>query len=306
MTTFKGFASLVLAAATITTLSAETRCPGNVASVPLQTVNRQQFLVGVSINHSGPYSFLLDTGTQVTMVDPALAAELHLSTQGSANVASAGSYSSSSASFAHVDLLEAGSHAVANQAVLVYDLQNLSSTNRPIRGILGEDFLGRFDMLIDNAHSLLCLDDSATMRAYVKGPHIPLVTSAQSADSQSLLSRLIVAVRITDGTRPIRLKLDSGTNLSLLYNISQFMTRALFSATPLQGKGADGAQRVFSALPPQEVEIGSLDLPRVSFITRLGAEKTANMAELDGLLPTGLFRRIFIDHVNHFAVLEQW
>lgn len=41
-------------------------------------------IVAVSINHSGPYNFLLDTGTEMTMVDPALAAELHLNTQGSA------------------------------------------------------------------------------------------------------------------------------------------------------------------------------------------------------------------------------
>lgn len=68
MTTFKGFTSLVLAAATFITLSAEMRCPGNVASVPLQVVNRHQFLIDVSINQSGPYSFLFDTGTQITIV----------------------------------------------------------------------------------------------------------------------------------------------------------------------------------------------------------------------------------------------
>jgi hypothetical protein len=47
-------------------------------------------IVAVSVNHSGPYNFLLDTGTQVTMVDPSLAAELHLNTQGSAEVAGVG------------------------------------------------------------------------------------------------------------------------------------------------------------------------------------------------------------------------
>jgi hypothetical protein len=70
-------------------------------------------IVAVSINHSGPYNLLLDTGTQITMVDPSLAAELHLNTQGSAVVAGVGF--NAGASLAQLDLLEAGSHAVANQ-----------------------------------------------------------------------------------------------------------------------------------------------------------------------------------------------
>ena len=178
MTNFKWFASFVLAATIVSTLAAETHCPGNVASVPFHLVNRHQMIVAVSVNHSGPYNFLLDTGTQITMVDPSLAAELHLSTQGSAEVAGAGFHAS--ASFAQLDLLEAGSHAVANQKVLVYDLQNLQSAGLHIQGVLGEDFLEHFDMLIDNAHSLLCLDDSAAMRAEVKGQHVALLTPAGS------------------------------------------------------------------------------------------------------------------------------
>ena len=50
-------------------------------------VNRYQIVLAVSINHSGPYDFLLDTGTQITMVDPSLAVELHLNTMGAAVVA---------------------------------------------------------------------------------------------------------------------------------------------------------------------------------------------------------------------------
>ena len=126
MRNFKGFASLVLAATIVSTLSAETHCPGNTASVLLHFVNRHQMIVAVSANHSGPYNFLLDTGTQITMVNTSLANELHLSTQDTAEVASVGTHES--ASFAQIDQLEAGSHTVINQKVLVYDLQNLHAT----------------------------------------------------------------------------------------------------------------------------------------------------------------------------------
>jgi hypothetical protein len=163
MSIFKWFASFALAATIVPALPAEPRCPGNVASVPLHLTNRYQMIVAVSVNHSGPYNFLLDTGTQITMVDPSLAAELHLNTQDSAVVAGVGFRAG--ASFTQLDLLEAGSHAVAKQKVLVFDIQNPRAVDLRYRGVLGEDFLGQFDILIDNDHNLLCLDDSSAMAA---------------------------------------------------------------------------------------------------------------------------------------------
>src|ERR1700754_3188111 len=170
MSTFKRFASLVLPTTIVPTLSAEPHCPGNCASVPLHITNRHQMIVAVSVNHSGPYNFLLDTGNQITMVDPSLAADLHLNTQGSAVVAGFGFHAD--ASVTQLDLLEVGSYAVANPKVVVFDIQNPHSVDLHFRGVLGEDFLSQFDMLIDNDHNLLCLDDSSAMAADVKGPHI--------------------------------------------------------------------------------------------------------------------------------------
>ncbi len=63
MTNFKWLASLVLATAVASTLGAETPCPGNLASVPFHVVNRHQIIVAVTVNHSGPYNFLLEAGT---------------------------------------------------------------------------------------------------------------------------------------------------------------------------------------------------------------------------------------------------
>jgi hypothetical protein len=265
MTTFKWFASLVLTATIAPTLLAESHCPGSVASLPFRLVNRYQIVLAVSINHSGPYDFLLDTGTQITMMGPSLAAELHLNTKDAAVVSGAGFHES--ASFTQLDLIEAGSHVVANQKVLVYGLLNLRSVDPHIRGILGEDFLEHLDLLIDYAHKLLCFDDSAVMRAEVKGPHIALVAPAQTADGASLPKLLIIAARLSGETRPVRLMLDSGANIPYLYNTSQrllpqTMAPASFGGRSLVGGGADGNQHVFSALPPQAVRIGSIERPQ--------------------------------------------
>jgi len=306
MTTLKWLGSVSLAVATFPASFAEPHCPGNVASVLFRLVNGHQMIVEVSVNHSGPYNFLLDTGTQMTMVDPALAAELHLNTQGSAGVAGVGFLAS--APFAQLDLLEVGSHAVANQKVLVFDFQNSHSVDLHLfRGVLGEDFLGEFDMLVDNAQNLLCLDDSSAMAADVKGPHIALMAPARATDGMPAPRSLIIAARLSDGTRPVRLKLDSGTNVSFLFYTARYMPLELLARTSLLGGGLDRAQRPVSTIPLQDLQIGSLEFPRVSFFTYADSpEGLSRTSAYDGLLTLGIFRRVFICHTHHFAVFEPW
>jgi hypothetical protein len=279
----------------VTTLDAETHCPGNVAILPFRLVNRHQMIVGVFVNHSGPYDFLLDTGMQITAIDPSLAAEFHLESQGAAVVAGAGSRQS--APYVQVEQLEAGSQSVANQRVLVYDLQNLH-----VQGILGEDFLEHFDMLIDNVHHLLCFDNSGAMRANVRGPHTALVVRSELAGGNQLSSLIIVEARLSDATRPVRLMLDSGANGAILYNTAEYLAEP--RAGHLQGTGVDGRQIVFSSLPPQDVKIGSLKMASVPFVSLSGIQKDARAKGFDGVVTLGLFRRVFIVHADHFAVLE--
>jgi hypothetical protein len=257
-------------------------------------------IVPVFVNHSGPYNFLLDTGTQVTIVDNSLATELHLESQGAGVVAGAGSRQS--ASYVQLDVLEAGSHAVANQSALVYDLKHLKTIDLRIEGILGEDFLEQFDVLIDNIHGLLCLDNTGAMRTEVRGPHIALMTPSAIAGGFGSPHQIIVEARLSDASRPVRLELDSGTNGAILYNISQYMAppQCAFS----KGAGIDGKRRMFSVLPPQDVKIGSLVLTRVPFVSLLGTETDARVKGFDGVMTISIFRRVFIAHAHHFAILE--
>jgi hypothetical protein len=289
-----------------TTINLRLAAVRRLAYVPLRIVNRHQMIVPVSINHMGPFNFLLDTGTQMTMLDPALAATLQLSTSGTAEVASAGA--SASASFAQVELIEAGSRSTASQKVLVYDLKNLQATGLDIHGVLGEDFLEQFDMMIDNARSVLCLESAGTMQVDVKGQHVALLEPGHKDGSgggtETLAHSLIILARLTDGRRPVRLKLDSGTNVPFLYNTSDYLALGLYHGLALRGGGANGSQRTFTALPAQGVKIGSADFGKLTFFTLAGAKKDSRTSDFDGLLTIGMFKRIMIDHANHFAVLE--
>jgi hypothetical protein len=300
MFNLKGFGCIVFAITTVANATAETHCPGNVASVPYHLENRYEMIVRVSINHRGPYRFLLDTGTQMTMIDPALAASLQLPEYGNARVAGVGM--SASASFSQLALVEAGLHEVTDLKVLVYKLSNLQASGLTIQGVLGEDFLEHFDMLIDNGHKLLCLDSSGAIRADVRGPHTALVTRSEIAVGPALSKLIIVEARLSDAARPVRLMLDSGANGAILYNTAEYLRPP--QTGQLQGTGVDGRGLFFSALPPQDLKIGSLRLPGVPFVSLAGTQKDSRAKGFDGVLTLGLFRRVFIAPADHFAILE--
>ena len=82
MSNLNWLVGLSLTAVLLPAAQAEPHCPGNVDSLPMRLIQHSQIVVQVTINHTGPYDFMVDTGAQVTTVDPALAAELHLETRG--------------------------------------------------------------------------------------------------------------------------------------------------------------------------------------------------------------------------------
>jgi hypothetical protein len=305
MTPFKWLASFALAAILVPTLQAEQRCPGNIASIRFRLIHGFQIIVTVRINHTGPYNFMVDTGTQFTTINPSLAAELHLRIRDSIEVVGVGFRRK--ASLGQLALLEAGSHAITNLPVEVQDLERLGATDRHIRGILGANFLGHFDVLIDNARSMLCLDDANVMRAGVKGEHIALVTVPQTTDDVPLTALPIIPVHLFGvGVPQLLLVLDSGTNAPFLYNPAKYWPSGLSDGTPALGHDGDGVERAFSILPPRNIEIGSVNLQHVSFVAPVGSAGNAPTLKVDGLLATAIFRRIFIGYTGHFVVLEPW
>jgi hypothetical protein len=85
------------------------------------------------------------------------------------------------------------------------------------------------------------------------------------------------------------------------------MPLELLARTSLRGGGFDRAQRPVSTIPLQDLQIGSLEFPRVSFFTyAYSSEGVSRTSAYDGILTLELFRRVLICHANHFAVFEPW
>jgi hypothetical protein len=67
-------AALLFISATL--LTAEPRCSANLAVQPSRSAsNHHQVILEAYINETGPYAFLLDTGSQITIIDESLASD---------------------------------------------------------------------------------------------------------------------------------------------------------------------------------------------------------------------------------------
>jgi len=260
-------------------------------------------VIPVKVNQSGPYDFMVDTGSQFNMIDPALAASLQVKAQDTIGIIAAATYFK--ASVAALDSLETGSHLASRPMVVIEDLGPIQAADPKIRGVLGENFLSHFDVLIDYGRGLLCLGQTSVMEIHLRGERIPLVTSGHLETEMPASPRLVISVNLSDtGSRPILLQLDSGSDGPILYAGNPKLERAILRRARLQSPDVGEARRAFAILPPQDVRIGSRVIPNVPFVTPVHAAQNVPDREEDGLLATVLFQRVYICHSGHYVIFD--
>ena len=301
---FQLLAAVSLALIILPVVEAEPRCPGNTASVTPRLVRDALIVIPVRINQAGPFDFMVDTGSQVTVIDPSLASELNLKAQGRVGLVSVVNFAQASATV--LDTLEADSHVIEKSPAIVQDLRPIQAADPHIRGVLGESFLAHFDLFVDYGHKLLCLDETSAMRDSVRGERIPFIRPQHPEDELPFLERLVVSVRLSGtGKQPILLQLDSGSDGPILYPGSdQPEVQALVQSATLQGANTTDAQRAFAVLPPQNMQIGNRILTHVSLVTPVAVARNLPRQREDGLLPTVLFQRVLISGRGHFVVFD--
>jgi hypothetical protein len=305
MSLVKRFVAASLATVALSALHAEPRCPGNVTSLALRRMQEGLIVVQVRMNRTGPYDFLVDTGSQITTIDPVLASNLHLRIEGTTGVS--GVRTQSRSAFAFLDLIEVGSHSVPLSLAVIQDIAELKAADPKIRGILGANFLSHFDLLIDNRQQILCLDDSRTLAQAVKGEHVPLEQPQGPRDDLPFTRPMIVSVRLTTAdVAPVLLRLDSGSNVALLYAAQPRLLKASGSRAPVLKRVVNGVEQAFAVLPAQDLLVGACPVRHVSFVIPMNGVGSGPGPREDGLLPTSVFERVFISYSKNYAVMDSW
>jgi hypothetical protein len=244
---------------------------------------------------------LVDTGAQTTTVDEQLASELRLQDWGKTRVSGAATIARRS--YSYLAQVEIGGRRVADVLAVIDGLAELHGADHRIRGIVGEDFLTHFDLLIDNEHQALCLDETGAMAAAMKGTRVPLAQPYGTEHDLPFMRPLVIETRLEGVHEPVLLRLDSGSNAPVIYGGGKPSLRSRAKAQILR-RNVNGVEQDFAVLAPQDVAVGRETLRQVTFVQNINSVGAVQQAREDGILPTVMFRRVFVSYSNQFAILE--
>src|SRR5258708_4151369 len=128
-------------------------------SVPLRVTRNYPIVDGVYINGAGPYRFLLDTGAQSSAVRSDVAERLKLRGAYRIEVLTQAGTHDRVATIA--DRVSLGDQSVQRVELAMHDLAGVRYLDRGIQGVLGQNFLSRFNYLLDYKNRRLVFDDVA-------------------------------------------------------------------------------------------------------------------------------------------------
>jgi predicted aspartyl protease len=289
------FSQILLLFTCISSLSAIAAPATTDVTVKFRIARDCMIVVPVTINGSGPYDFVVDTGSNNTMLDQKLADELALPRGGDRTGLEV--MGSTTLSAVSADSLSIASATVAGKDLFLFASSNLHGLPPKVRGLLGEDFLQNFDVLIDYRHQIIQLESGVgTLAETLTGEHLPVQLSG-TWQGRPTLRRLIVTGHIEElGNNAMSLLLDSGTiNLSLFReSLGPGSNRLQFVEAGIKSSG-------LTTMETRNARRLSLGRGGVDDVTVIAV---ARQSDTDGLLPTSFFHAIFISHQGRFVILN--
>jgi hypothetical protein len=265
--------------------------------VKFRVTGESIIVVPVTINGAGPFNFMLDTGTTNTLIDRKLAEGLHLLSAGARRLAAPGKEADTF--LAHADSV---SMAGANVRGLdLFVINHLADVPPYVRGSLGEDFMRYFDLLIDNRHHLIQFElGPGPLGDALAGERLPLTLNGSNEKEPTENRLIVVGNSIESGGTTMKFQLDSGAARMMLF--SRPNTRAVFSSAPTHTVVGPFGLRFEANLQSAHLRLGKRLFTETVIVPE--GNITPRGADVDGLLPTSLFRSIFISHSGKFVILD--
>lgn len=261
--------------------------------IHFRTVEGFLVVVPITLEGAGPFDFVVDTGTNRTLIDPELVERMKLKPVGKERLATlTGSELVERYVLERVTL---GEKSVSRVVVLGQRMDELHSLDSKIRGVLGLEFLARFAFLLDYRQRLIELHDPW-------GP--PDMPGGMRVAIEIAESRILIpAISGTSVRGSWKLALDSGISQLLIFD-----GRMARLPDP-----APGARRVIQVttnlgsfpsrmVTVRDLEIGGQRLGDLQAVAVPASPAIQGHFE-DGLLPTALFRSVFVNGSRGFAIL---
>jgi Aspartyl protease len=247
-------------------------------------------IVQVSLNGSGPYPFVLDTGANVSMVKRRLLQELKVPIAGAVVLVAA--LGESLHERAQLQSVSLSGLSVQNVEVNTLEGSELGGIPEQVQGVLGENFLDQFDLLIDNDKQLLVLDQTPQLENSLTGEQLQISHSGISNASPTA-HRIFVPLKLPDLlTTPVLFLVDSATNAAIFYPLKNELpgVKRLAQYGSIHSLSSDQQCHVEHT----GLDIGSHRYRDIVLATCEGMTRDA--IDTDGLLPTSIFHSLFICH----------
>lgn len=263
-------------------------------NLAVRTVNGYLMVVQVSINGEGPFDFLVDTGTNTTLIDPGLAANLKLKPVDRMALATLADATPVVRYYA--DTMQAGPASVARLELLGAPLNEIRALDNRIRGVVGMNFLLQFSFLLDYRHQRM---------AIFPFPDSAPVPNGRRVNVQINDSRILIPVASQSSPAGTwNLVLDSGIGGVLLFQSRVRSIKAPCVAAPCMIQVAtNGWNYAAPTVVIPEMMIAGRSVINQSAIVLPNDLLKPNDPQ-DGLLPASLFRSVFFDRSNATLVVE--
>ena len=247
-------------------------------------------VVQTMVNEAGPFSFLVDTGTTRTVIDPDLARQLQAPAIGEVAVTTV--LHCRQDKMVRLQEVRLGHDSVSGLGAIVDKLTRQKMLAPGIRGVLGEDFLSRFDILIDYKKRLLSLNEPAPLGERCRFESIGQYHGAPTTN------RLLIGVEFLEVSgEKVQLQLDTGAKTPELFPISHdFHPSQHWGGSMATSSGANG----IVVHPNITLRIGRATISGLDVVQSWRAVAF----DAAGLLPAAIFHRIYISHSGGFVVLN--
>jgi len=240
-------------------------------SVNLIVRDGRPIVDGVYVNGHGPYRFLVDTGTNVNLIESGVARKIGMTATYQVNLASATGNTPTPSSDGNQVTLD--SAAAASQKFLFSSLDAIHNSSPDVQGVLGQWFLAQFDYTLNLQARRIDFG-----RRDLAGVRIPF---------RMVNARPVVTTSLGD------LALDSGQSRLVLFGVrpdsdsayelrtvagSQFVGKVIGKPLLIAGRKISNGEAIAI---PNHPEPG-----------------------VDGLLPLGLFHSIYICNAEGYVIFE--
>ena len=266
------------------------------ASVPIRLMDGLP-VVQVTLNSKGPYDFILDTGANITYVQSQLLAQLSvpLGEQVIIHTATGISYRRKTT----VESIGIGGLTVLQVEVDALDQGQLSKNHPRFSGVLGEDFLKHFDILLDNDKKTLVLDRTSGLAKSFYGEQLPFSRFGRF-DRGPSSDRIIVELKMLSyREQSLRCVVDSGANAAILYPETNKVWNTLLLSHPSELHTLNGKN---CFMEKSLMVVAGRIHPDTEVLVCENVTREAS--DSDCLLPTYLFQAILISHLNSYVIVN--